>query len=611
VQTQTPLRQTLDHFITYWWLPLGYVALLTGLFWLDDTSTYTKVFYAFVAAPALIAFLVRPSYWRAVVREPIILSFVAVAAWLLISLIWTEADAATGSLAKRPIYVFLIFAACAMIATNNIKLLLRALRLSAMLASLAALTGLAIFLATDQGDRLIGTGALSNPLLSSHVYGFFCAYWIAAWLIDRSRPSWHAIAFACPLLAALLATGSRTPLVALALTGIWMLLIGGRRGLYFLAAAIVTATASILLSPDAILSRGFSFRPELWAEAIRQALQQPWIGHGYETEFSFYIPAIGYPLSDPHNVELAVLLQLGIVGLGLWLIMYAVTFFRCATQRHNGSLQLASSLMVYGLAAGLTEGSNFLSRPNESWFLIWIPLSLIAAISSNLRHKRPQASTISATQLAHWLQNSRVIEEDGHGVKVAELKDGRFLKLFRRRNLFSAALWGASSRRFSDNAQRLRSLGITAPTVEEIVLVPPARLDGVVYRPLPGETLRNRWRVVTDAQRAADIRQFGEFLGTLHQSGIYFRSIHMGNVLMLPDGRLGLIDVSDMSFSLQPLSRWKRQRNLRHMLRYKEDRNFLAAQHAPALLSGYSDRCGIKLASGIKKSLEAKAQAVG
>jgi hypothetical protein len=37
------------------------------------------------------------------------------------------------------------------------------------------------------------------------------------------------------------------------------------------------------------------------------------------------------------------------------------------------------------MACGLTEGSNFLSRPNENWFLIWIPLALVAALSAAKR----------------------------------------------------------------------------------------------------------------------------------------------------------------------------------------------------------------------------------
>jgi O-antigen ligase len=598
-----PTAHFLDDFIARRWLIVGYLALLTGLFWLGDTSSYTKFYYALMATPALIALLIRPRYWLIVLREPIVLAFLALAAWLLFSLSWTRSEDDPSGLAKRPLYVFMMFAACAIMAVKDQQRFLKTLRIAAMLASLFALVGLAIFLTEARGDRMIGTGALSNPLLSSHVFGFFCTYWVAVWLTDRSCPSWLPIILAVPLLVAVLATGSRTPLMAMATTSFWMVALAGRRALYLVAAVIISTALGLMLIPEVLLERGLSFRPQLWADAIRQATEHIWIGYGYNAEFSFDIAGLGYTLSDPHNVELAILLELGLVGLTLWLLMYLLAFMRCLTQRHHASLQLASALAVYGLAAGLTEGSNFLSRPNENWFLIWIPLSLIAAISISLRQKEPSSRTLTADQLRELLQPARIIEEDGHGVKVAELADGTYLKLFRRKRMLSTALWAPPSRRFADNAKQLQSLGIMAPTVEGFVRIPARKLNGVLYRPLPGDTLRSHWRCLDDAEREADIRQFGAFLGHLHQLGVYFRSLHLGNVLKQPDGRLGLIDVSDMTIAHHPLLRWKRHRNLTHMLRYSEDSHWLAEQHISALISGYAERCGQPAALKLRQRL--------
>jgi len=565
---------------------------MTGLFWLGDTSSYTKFYYGLMAAPALIALMIRPRYWLILLREPIILAFLALAAWLLLSLFWTSSEDDPSGLAKRPIYVFMMFAACAIIALKDQRQPLRALRFAAMLASLAALTGLVIFLTGAQGDRMIGTGALSNPLLSSHVFGFFCTYWVAVWLTDRDYPSWLSIVFTIPLLAAVLATGSRTPLMAMALTSFWMVALAGRRALYLVAAVILAVISGLVLMPEILLQRGLSFRPELWSDAIRQASDHLWIGHGYGAEFGFDIAGLGFTLTDPHNVQLAVLLELGIVGLALWLVMYLLAFLRCLSQQHHASLQLASALAVYGLAAGLTEGSNFLSRPNENWFLIWIPLSLIAAISISLRQEAPRSRSLTKDQLNELLQSARIIEEDGYGVKVAELADGNYLKLFRRKRMLSTALWSPPSRRFADNVKQLQLLGVSAPSIDCFVRIPSARLDGIIYRPLPGDTLRNHWRSLGDTERDEDIRQFGAFLGQLHELGVYFRSLHLGNVLKQPDGRFGLIDVADLMIAQHPLSSWKRRRNLTHMLRYSEDSHWLTVQHVSALVSGYAEQCG-------------------
>ncbi|MFC4859991.1 O-antigen ligase family protein [Pseudomonas sp. MAHUQ-62] len=377
---------SISHFIINRWLVLGYLALLTGLFWLPNGSLYTKVFYGMVAVPALLALIHRPRKLGTLAREPMLIAFLLFAAWLLLSLSWSGTDVEPGGLSKRPLYVFMLFACCALMALADRELFLRALRAGAAIASLAALVNLGIYAMSPPPDwRLVGAGALRNPLLTSHVFGMFCAYWIAVWLTRDIRRDWIPILLCLPLLVALMATGSRTPLMALALMSVWMLIMAPRRAAYLVAAGSVLAIASILLFPELLLQRGVSFRPQIWADALGQATQQLWLGYGYDSRFTFQAEGLGVSMSDPHNVELAVLLELGLVGLLFWLVMYGCGLWRCFSQRQHSGFKIASAMLIYGLAAGLTEGSSFLSRPNESWFLIWIPLSLVAALSISQR----------------------------------------------------------------------------------------------------------------------------------------------------------------------------------------------------------------------------------
>lgn len=196
---------------------------------------------------------------------------------------------------------------------------------------------------------------------------------------------------------------------------------------------------------------------------------------------------------------------------------------------------------------------------------------------------------IDAAQLDTLLQGAKTIEEDGLGIKVARLDDGDFLKLYRRKRLLSSDLWDLPAQRFADNAQGLLRLGITAPKVLDVLMISERRLSAVRYQPLPGDTLRNRLRQLDAEPRTALVKQFGTFLGELHQLGVYFRSLHLGNVLLLPDGSFGLIDLSDMKLESRPLAPWKRRRNLQHILRYSEDIAWLTQQHLDSWLEGYAD----------------------
>ena len=90
------------------------------------------------------------------------------------------------------------------------------------------------------------------------------------------------------------------------------------------------------------------------------------------------------------------------------------------------------------------------------------------------------------------------------------------------------------------------------------------------------------------AMRQALVERFGKFLALLHEQGVYFRSLHLGNVLLMDDGEFGLIDIADLHLYPSPLRLALRQRNLRHMQRYPEDRRWLFEEQLQALLDGYA-----------------------
>lgn len=165
--------------------------------------------------------------------------------------------------------------------------------------------------------------------------------------------------------------------------------------------------------------------------------------------------------------------------------------------------------------------------------------------------------------------DARVLEADHHGAKLLALGDGRYLKLFRRKRLLSSALMRPYSRRFQRNAERLGRLGIPTVIPERLLRIPHLQRTAVLYRPLAGRTLREL--LVAEADREPWIARFGGFLGELHGLGIYFRSLHFGNLVVAETGDLGLIDVADLEFRSAPLGAALVTRNLRHLMRYPDD----------------------------------------
>jgi tRNA A-37 threonylcarbamoyl transferase component Bud32 len=173
---------------------------------------------------------------------------------------------------------------------------------------------------------------------------------------------------------------------------------------------------------------------------------------------------------------------------------------------------------------------------------------------------------------------ARVLERDRYGEKVLALSDSSYLKLFRRKRLISSAAWYPYAQRFADNALALAERRIPCPVVIGVYRIRGIRREAVRYRPLEGRTLR---QLLAEGAAARDVRaRLGGFVAGLHAAGIYFRSLHLGNIVLTPEGAFGLIDIADLRAGPRPLPAHRRRRNLRHLLRDGDDRAWLQADAA-------------------------------
>ncbi|WP_150303089.1 lipopolysaccharide kinase InaA family protein [Pseudomonas saliphila] len=170
-----------------------------------------------------------------------------------------------------------------------------------------------------------------------------------------------------------------------------------------------------------------------------------------------------------------------------------------------------------------------------------------------------------------WRIGADVLEKDRYGEKVLRLADGTFLKLFRRKSWFSKNMLYPPAKRFADNATQLKRLAIACPTIIQVYTMSAPYRSVVHYEPLAGITLRQLFKENNDLDQADTSSRLAEFITRLHDRGVYFRSLHLGNIVLTPEGELGLIDISDMRCLDKPLSNKLRKRNYRHLMRYKED----------------------------------------
>jgi hypothetical protein len=158
--------------------------------------------------------------------------------------------------------------------------------------------------------------------------------------------------------------------------------------------------------------------------------------------------------------------------------------------------------------------------------------------------------------------------------KVLQLPDQSIVKLFRLKRVLTSAHLFPHTKRFQRNVRRIKLLGIPTVTITALYRIPAIKRTAVHYSILTGITLRDRCEEAEMDSQLAE--RLGIFFSFLHQNGIYFRSIHFGNMVLTSDDRIGLIDVVDMRFRRGPLRTGLRIRNLRHLFRYDTDIDYIA-----------------------------------
>jgi len=378
-------------FLCQWILPLGLLILLTGMFFLESRNALTSFYLGLFGIPSLLMLCLRPREIKTLLGEPIIAGFLALCIWLCLSLLWSPPENPNFGMMKIPLQPLMLFAGCAMLLQYRSEALKPLMFCAATIALVATICDLVPFIKDyEPGNRMIGGGAFTNPLLSSHLFGFFCVYWLFICITSqRLSVLWFSVPATAVMLVAIMATGSRTPLVALALSILWLSIVcRNRRALMMIAGTLLGSAVILLLFPEILGDRGGSYRPQIWQIALERIAEHPWIGHGYDADLRIDV-GLGYTLSEPHSFSLGVLFYIGVIGMVPWAFMLVWGLLSSYRQRLQPLFVLASTLLVYGIGAGLAEGGAVLTRPREHWFLLWIPLALIAALSiANRRHQR-------------------------------------------------------------------------------------------------------------------------------------------------------------------------------------------------------------------------------
>jgi serine/threonine protein kinase len=209
---------------------------------------------------------------------------------------------------------------------------------------------------------------------------------------------------------------------------------------------------------------------------------------------------------------------------------------------------------------------------------------------------------MSAQEYNQLVEGATELERDRHGIKVLLTSENQIIKLIRIKRWLSFSVIYPYSLRFRRNAKRLTAMGIPCVQVERVFYCHAIKRHGLIYPLMEGESLEK----ISAREGLSDdlFEKLADFIALLHRKGIYFRSLHLGNILLLPQGGFGLIDVADMRFSKFPLRVDQRRRNFRHLLRNRDQRQLFTEYGLERFFDLYIQAAGLDAAqSGKIRSL--------
>ena len=304
--------------------------------------------------------------------------------WVLVFLGFTGLSLAWSSTASMPAAVLYW---CAMACDTAIVLML--LRLgpieetsSALMRGYVwgtcAIAAIAWMLPAQSDLRLGDEGFLGpNQIGYACAFGFF----LTQYLIRRNEKGW--IIPATFLAITLLRSLSKTTIVAFVAGQALLLVldrsIGRKKKIVFVCAAVIAVAVFwglLTAYYDVYRNAGnqsetLTGRIGIWAYILNEALQQPWIGHGFHSVWKVIPPFGVFEARHAHNEILQQFYAYGIAGICIWVMLYAA-IYREIRRLEQGSLKVfLLGLFLFILVRGLADTEVFdLSLPLWSTVLL-------------------------------------------------------------------------------------------------------------------------------------------------------------------------------------------------------------------------------------------------
>ncbi len=380
-------------------LPFAYALCFAAIVLTNDRTAPRTIYFVAVLP---VAFVVGLAFARRLLTGSVV--FWAVAVYLLAmglasfgvpDIPWNEI-----SRHLRLIPLILTYIAVVALLAADPRTFRRVLLLTCVIIAISALYNASVYIAYDgrlcpeivSSERLCSRLGMPDYINSTNISAPYALYAVAAVgaLLHSDTPRIERVLFAgsaAILLVALVLTEARSGFVAAAL-GCSVLAVTGRRWCRTAFAVTLLLIFVVVLSQpflrEALLQRGVSYRPELWAAYAAYGLGQPFTGVGILGNINMPM-SDGYVVDQPHNLVLSGFVRGGVVGaLAMATAIAAGTFYAARYWLATGyALPLALIVTMFGY--GMLDYQLLATYPTWPWITFWFPIGVCAGVETVLK----------------------------------------------------------------------------------------------------------------------------------------------------------------------------------------------------------------------------------
>jgi exopolysaccharide production protein ExoQ len=251
---------------------------------------------------------------------------------------------------------------------------------------------LVAWLLPAQSDLRLG----DEELLGPNQIGWVCAFafFFAQYLILKKSGKWtiSALLLAVTVLRSL----SKTTIVAFVAAQAYMLLrqrsiSSGKKLTYLALALLVVVSFSALLMDYFNIYANAGSQPEtltgrfgIWAYILNEALDRPWLGHGFHSVWKVIPPfySEGFEARHAHNELLQQFYAYGAAGVLMLTAIYGNVYRQLRTLAESPLKTFFMGMLIFVLVRGLADTEAFdLSLP--MWFI-----TLVGAVIQQSRNRQ-------------------------------------------------------------------------------------------------------------------------------------------------------------------------------------------------------------------------------